>query len=118
MKHMPTACCLLAGLAIVAPGAASAQDARPGKPLMSIEQNKAMGRSMAHRNRGLKQPRTAAEALPTLVRRPDGQTSMQVPTELWSTVSVHKDAQGRLHPAESSGDAVAPVSPPEGPDHE
>src|SRR3546814_5407273 len=31
MKHMPTACCLLAGLAITASGTASAQDARPDR---------------------------------------------------------------------------------------
>ena len=118
MKHMPTACCLLAGLAIVAPGAALAQNARAGKPLMSIEQGKAMGQSMAHRNRNLKQPRTAAEAMPTLVRRPDGQTSMQVPTELWSTLSVRKDARGGQHQVESSGDTVAPATAQEGLDND
>src|SRR3546814_7208854 len=62
MKHMPTACCLLAGLAIAASGTASAQNARPDKPPMSIEQRKALGEAMAQRNRDLKQPRTEAEA--------------------------------------------------------
>lgn len=106
MKHMPTACCVLAGLAIAASGMASAQNARPDKPPMSVEQSRALGQSMAHRNRNLKQPRTESEALPTLVRRPGGQESMQVPTELWNTLSVHKDAQGKLHQVESSGDAA------------
>jgi len=106
MKHVPTACCLLAGLAIAASGIASAQNARPDKPPMSIEQRKALGESMAQRNRNLKQPRTEAEALPTLVRRPAGGESMQVPTELWNTLSVRKDAQGGLHQVESSGDAA------------
>src|SRR3546814_19277643 len=81
MKHMPTACCLLAGLAIAASGNASAQNARPDKPPMSIEQRKALGDAMAQRNRDLKQPRTEAEALPTLVGRPTGGGSMQGPTE-------------------------------------
>jgi hypothetical protein len=110
MKHMPTACCVLAGLAIAVSGAAAAQDARSGQPLRSIEQSKAMGQSMAHRNRGVKQPRTEAEALPTLVRRPGGQESMQVPTELWNTLSVRHDAQGAPHQVESAGDAVPPAT--------
>src|SRR3546814_14682908 len=58
MKHMPTACCLLAGLAIAASGTASAQNARPDQPPMSIEQRKALGEAMAQRNRALKQPPT------------------------------------------------------------
>src|SRR3546814_1279087 len=62
MKHMPTACCLLAGLAIAASGTASAQNARPDKPPMSIEQRKALGEAMAQRNRDLKQPRTEARS--------------------------------------------------------
>ena len=118
MKHMPTTCGLLAGLAIAASGVASAQTARPDKPPMSIEQRKAIGQSMAHRNRDLKQPRTAAEALPTLVRRPGGQESMQVPTELWSTLSVRKDAGGGLHQVESAGDAAPPVTKVEDLDNE
>src|SRR3546814_20161700 len=95
MKHMPTACCLLAGLAIAASGPASAQDARPDKPPMSIEQRKALGEAMAQRNRDLQQPRTEAEALPTLVRRPEGGESMQVPTALWNTLAVRKEENGR-----------------------
>src|SRR3546814_18428818 len=93
MKNMPTACCLLAGLAIAASGTASAQDARPDKPPMSIEQRKALGEAMAQRNRDLKPPRPEAEALPTLVRRPEGGESMEVPTELWTTLPESKDAQ-------------------------
>src|SRR3546814_12992867 len=73
---------------------------------MSIEQRKALGEAMAQRNRDLKQPRTEAEALPTLVRRPEGGESMQVPTELWNTLSVSKDAQGGLRQVESSGDTA------------
>src|SRR3546814_5091653 len=88
MKHMPTACCLLAGLAIAASGTASAQDARPDKPPMSIEQRKALGEAMAQRHRDLTQPRTEAEAPPTLVRRPAGGESQQVRTELWNTLAV------------------------------
>src|SRR3546814_13430306 len=101
MKHMPTACCLLAGLAIAASGTASAQDARPDKPPMSIEQRKALGEAMSQRNRDLKQPRTEADALPTLVRRPQGGESMKVTTELRNTLAVSKDAQARLRQAES-----------------
>ena len=118
MKQVPTACGLLAGLAIAASGVASAQTARPDKPPMSIERNKSMGQSMAHRNRDLKQPRTEAEALPTLVRRPGGQESMQVPTELWSTLSVREDARGGLYQVESAGDAAPPVTKVEGLDNE
>src|SRR3546814_9160552 len=61
---------------------------------------------LAQRNRDLKQPRTEAEALPTLVRRPEGGESMQVPTELWNTLSIRKDAQGGLRQVESSGDTA------------
>src|SRR3546814_8630533 len=106
MKHMPTACCLLAGLAIAASGTASAQDARPDKPPMSIEQRQALGEAMAQRNRDLKQPRTEAEALTTLVRRPEGGESMQGPTAQRTTRSIRNDAQGRLPPAPSKADTT------------
>src|SRR3546814_11786570 len=67
MKPMPTACCLLAGLAIAASGTASAQHARPDKPPMSIEQRTALGEALAQRTSDLTKPRTPAQALPTPV---------------------------------------------------
>src|SRR3546814_15917855 len=95
MTHMPTACCLLAGLAIAASATASAQDARPDKPPMSIEQRKALGDAIAQRNRDPKQPRTEAEALPTLLRRQEGGASMKVPTEPWNTLRAEESEAGK-----------------------
>src|SRR3546814_5437733 len=94
MKHMPTACCLLAGLAIAASGTASAQDARPDKPPMSIVQRKALGEAMAQRHRDLQHPRTEAETPPTLVRRPAGGEWTQGPTALGNTPAVRPEAHG------------------------
>jgi hypothetical protein len=108
MNCTPIAWCLLAGLAVAVSGTAAAQNTRAGKSPMSIEQRKALGESMAHKNKNVKQPRTEAEAKRTLVRRPGGQATMQVPTELWNTLSMRKDAQGHEHQVESSGDATAP----------
>lgn len=69
-----------------------------------------MAQSVASRQRNLKQPRTEAEAKPTLKATPNGSgLTMQVPTELWSNLSVQKDAQGKLRMLESEGTESAPV---------
>src|SRR3546814_15709099 len=86
MKHMPTACCLLAGLAIAASGPASAKDARPDKPPMSIEQRKARGEAMPPRNRAMKPTRTEAHTPPTLCSRPERGERLQGTPEQWQTL--------------------------------
>jgi hypothetical protein len=57
----------------------------------------------------VKQPRTMAEAAATVVRLDNGATSVMVPTELWNSLSVQKDANGNLQVRESDGNS-APVS--------
>ena len=90
----------------------AAIDAKTGKLLRAptAQERHSMAQSVASRQRGLKQPRTEAEAKPTLRGTPNGSgTAMQVPTELWSHLSAQKDAQGKLRVLESEGTESSPV---------
>jgi hypothetical protein len=90
----------------------SAVDAKTGKLLRTptAQERHSMAQSVASRQRNLKQPRTEAEAKPTLKATPNGSgLAMQVPTELWSNLSVQKDAQGKLRMLESEGTESAPA---------
>ncbi len=69
-----------------------------------------MAKSVAARQRTLKQPRTEAEAKPTLKNTPNGTgATMQVPTNLWSSLAAQKDAQGNVQVREYEGNEPAPV---------
>lgn len=119
MKPKAPTAWLLAGMAVAAatPGIAAAQGpAKLHKQPMSIEQRKALGESMAFKNRHFTTPRTMAEANRTFLRRPNGVESVQVPTELWSHLHAQTDAQGNVRIVESSSDAAPAAA--EGLDHE
>lgn len=90
----------------------SAVDAKTGKLLRTptAQERHSMAQSVASRQRNLKQPRTEAEAKPTLAGTPNGDgLTMQVPTDLWSSLSAQKDAQGKLRVHEYEGTGQAPV---------
>jgi hypothetical protein len=92
--------------------ARTAIDAKSGRllrPLTAPERG-ALADAVASRQRTLRQPRTEAEARPTLALTPNGKgMTMQVPSELWNTLSMQKDAQGRLHVLEADGTEIKPV---------
>ena len=52
-----------------------------------------------------KQPKTMAQADATLFRTKSGGSAVRVPTELWSTLGVAKDADGNVQLTESEGEA-------------
>ena len=54
-----------------------------------------------------KQPKTMAQADATLFRTKSGGTAVRVPTELWSTLGVARDANGNVQMTESDGEAPA-----------
>lgn len=90
----------------------AAIDAKTGKLLRTptAQERHSMAQAVANRQRNLKQPRTEAEARPTLKATANGSgTGMKVPTELWSNLSVQKDAQGKLRMIETEGTEPAPV---------
>lgn len=90
----------------------SAVDAKSGKLLRTptAQERSSMAQAVAARQRTLKQPRTEAEARPTLKNTPNGDgTAMQVPTELWSSLAAQKDAQGNVRISEYEGNQPAPV---------
>lgn len=69
-----------------------------------------MAQSIAARQRGIKQPRTEAEAKPTLKATPNGSgLAMQVPTSLWSSLSAQQDARGKMRIQEFEGNGQAPA---------
>jgi formylglycine-generating enzyme required for sulfatase activity len=111
MNRKTKALCLVSGL-IVAASAANA-----AKPSLTAQERKAMAEAVARNHQYFKQPRTEAEAQPTLVRLPDGEMSMQVPESLWNRLSVQQDAQGALKLRETEGDQ-APADISEGMDNE
>ena len=85
-------------------------DAKTGKLLRTptAQERQSLAKAVALRQSTLKQPKTPAEAQRTLVRRANGQLSMQVPESLWNTMSARTDAQGRVRVQEYDGDQ-APV---------
>ena len=55
-----------------------------------------------------RQPKTMAQADQTMARTKNGSgTAVRVPTELWSTLGVRKDAQGKVLVTETEGDKPA-----------
>lgn len=97
----------------------AAIDAKSGRllrPLTAPERN-SLAKQVASRQQHLKQPRTEAEAQPSLTRAANGGTAMLVPTSLWNDLSAQKDAQGAMRVHESEG-TQAPVVSKEGLDHE
>ncbi|MCL1635043.1 hypothetical protein M2650_10420 [Luteimonas sp. SX5] len=106
---------LLLGVCFAATAATpqhSAVDAKTGKLLRAptAQERSSMAKTVAARQRTLKQPRTEAEAKPTLRNTPNGTgATMQVPTNLWSSLAVQRDAQGNLRVREYEGNEPAPV---------
>jgi hypothetical protein len=116
MKILTQACLLACGLAF-ATAATAAGDNSQGKQPLSAQERKAMTDKVKQNMRNFRQPQTEAQALPTLVRRADGSEAILVPTELWSHLSVQKDAQGNLKVIEPAvGASVSDVA--EGLDNE
>lgn len=88
-------------------GHSAVVDAKTGRLLRTptAEERRSMAQSVAARQSTLKQPRTAAEAARTLQGTPNGTgTTIQVPTELWSTMSASTDARGKVTIREYEGD--------------
>jgi hypothetical protein len=54
-----------------------------------------------------KQPKTMAQADATLFRTKSGGAAVRVPTELWSTIGVRRDAEGNVQLTEHEGEAPA-----------
>jgi len=94
-------------------------DAKTGRLLrpLTLHERQDMAAKVASRQRLVKQPRTVAEAKPTLVQQADGSAAMQVPTELWSHMAAQTDAQGRVQVREFEGNDL-PVVQQEGSTHE
>lgn len=94
MKFIPDRAWLICGLAVLgtAHAAPPAHSARP----MDAQTRKQMTERVASNHRSFRQPRTMAEGAATLARRPNGTELALVPTELWNTLSVREDADGRL----------------------
>ena len=104
---------LLAALIAASVFALSAQAAKPLTP----QERKAKADQARKHHELFKQPRTMAQAEATAVRQPDGTTTLAMPTELWNSLSVQRDAAGQLRVREFDGDTV-PSANVEGDDHE
>jgi hypothetical protein len=114
MRTTTIASCVLPGLLLGICFAASAAqrptavvDAKSGKLLRAptAEERRDMAQAVAARQSTLKQPRTAAEAQRTLKSTPNGDgATIQVPTELWSSLSATTDAQGKVVIREHDGE--------------
>lgn len=115
MNHLVTACLLACGLAVSA--TASAAGTNQGKQPLSAQERKSMSDKVKQNHRNFRQPQTEAQALPTQVRRADGSELIAVPTDLWSHLSVQRDAQGNVNLIEPAvGTTVSNVA--EGLDNE
>lgn len=101
---------LASGLAIVASGGVVAA----GK---SMAQRDAKTQKVLEASRLQQQPRTMSEAATTKVRLANGTEGYLVPTDLWNTLAVEKDAQGKLRVIETDG-STAPAASTEGATHE
>lgn len=104
---------LLLGIAFAAnaaqrpTGPSAVVDAKTGKLLRTptADERRSMAQAVAARQSTLKQPRTAAEAQRTLKSTPNGDgATIQVPTELWSSLSASTDAQGKVTIREHDGE--------------
>ncbi|MDP1696305.1 MAG: hypothetical protein Q8L45_00730 [Xanthomonadaceae bacterium] len=83
--------------------------AHAAKPSPTPKELKAMADQARDNHHFFKQPETMAEAAATQVQMPDGTVAIAVPTELWNTLSVKRDASGKLQILESDG-TNAPVA--------
>lgn len=91
---------LVAGMAI-----ACAPLAQAGAP--TSRDKKAKIEKLVNNQRSFQQPRTMAQAEATQVKLPDGTVQVAVPTELWTTLSVQKGADGKLKVMEADGTGAA-----------
>jgi len=105
--------CIAAGLAVA--GAAATADA--AKPLTPKERA-ARTQELRQNHRDFQQPRTIAQAETQVAPLPDGGTALAMPTELWSHLSVQRDADGDVHLRETEGDATPSSTNAGGADHE
>lgn len=93
---------LVAGMAMATlPVAHAAQSASKDR--------KAQTQKIIKNQRSFQQPRTMAEADATQVKMVDGTVKSAVASELWSTLSVRKGADGKMEIVETEGRA-APAS--------
>ena len=92
---------MLVGLAI----AATASVAQAAKPALTPQQKKAGAEAVAQHMKavGHKQPMTMKEAANTQRTTSLGIVGVDVPTELWNTLSVTHDAKGNVRVVESDG---------------
>ena len=96
---------LLAGIALAGAGVATASlAANPDKARLQAEAAAIAKNPNAAIS---KQPKTMAQADATLFRTKSGGSAVRVPTELWSTLGVAKDANGDVQLTESEGEAPA-----------
>jgi len=95
---------------IVLVGAAAA--AQAAQPDSKLQQNAAKAESMKAKRHSFKatQPRTMSQADATKVRKAGGAIAVRVPEELWSTLSVERDANGNLRVLENDGTQAAPAT--------
>lgn len=100
--------CIAAGLA-VAGTAATANAAKP----MTAKERAAKTEELRQNHRASPQPRTIAQAEARIAPLPDGGTALAMPTELWSHLSVQRDATGAVRVGETEGDAAPAVLPEE-----
>ena len=103
---------LLAGIALAGASAAS-MAAKPISPRAQAAADAAAKNptaTIAH------QPKTMAQSDATAFRTKSGGSSVRVATDLWSTMQVRTDADGKVQVVETEGDAKATT--PEGLPHE
>lgn len=113
MKRMTRLACIAAGMAV----AGTIATANAGKPL-TPQERQAKVAELKQNHRNFQQPRTIAQAEARAVRQPDGTTALAMPTELWSHLSVQRDAAGRPQLHETEGDATQPTATTGGADHD
>ena len=104
--------CIAAALAMA--GTAATADA--AKPLTPKERA-AKAQELRENHRNFRQPQTIAQAEARIAPLPDGGAALAMPTELWSHLSVQRDAEGNLQLRETEGDAT-PATTTGGDDHE
>ena len=113
MKREARLLCIAAALA-VAGTAATADAAKP----MTAKERAAKSQEIRENHRNFQQPRTMAQAEARIAPLPGGGAALAVPTELWSHLSVQRDAEGNVHLRETEGDATAASATAGGAGHE
>ena len=81
-------------------------------------QHKAKIEAFARSAKAFPQPETMAQAVDTRQTLDNGAVKVQVPTELFNTLSAETDAKGNVRIAETDGTTPAPAAKAEGPAHE